>query len=67
MIYDAALFAGIGLTLAIMWVGVKMFGVEGGFAGFFIGAALFGFIAAKSGVELGREECVRYSSYVEDC
>lgn len=67
MIYDATLIAGIGLTLGIMWLGMKMFGLGGGFAGFIVGAILTGVIAAQSGVELGREGCVRYSSYADDC
>lgn len=67
MIYDTTLLAGIGLTLGLMWAGMKMFGLGGGFAGFFLVAILTGIIAAHSGVQLGHDGCARYSSYADDC
>lgn len=67
MTYDATLIAGIALTLGLMWAGMKVFGLGGGFVGFFLGAILTGVIAAQSGVELGHDGCTRYSSYANDC
>lgn len=67
MMYDTTLLAGIGLTLGLMWASIKMFGLGGGFLGFFLGAILTGIIAAQSGVELGHDGCTRYSSYADDC
>lgn len=67
MTYDATLIAGIGLTLLLMWIGIKVFGLGGGFAGFFLGAILTGVIAAQAGIEMGHDGCTRYSSFADDC
>lgn len=67
MTYDATLLAGMALTLVFMWVGIKAFGLGGGFAGFILGAIMTGVIAGQAGVELGHDGCTRYSSYADDC
>lgn len=64
---DATLAMGMLLTFGIMAVGVKLWGVGGGFAGFFIGAILTGLLATQMGVDLGGDGCTRYSSYADNC
>lgn len=63
---DLLLLAGLAGTLGIMSIGIKLWGVGGGFAGFFLGAILTGLVAAGTGIELGGG-CVRYSHYASDC
>ena len=65
--YDAYLIASIAVTLGVMALGMKLFGLGGGFAGFFIGAIMSGVIAANIGVEMDGAGCQRYSSIAQDC
>lgn len=64
---DATLAIGMLLTFGIMAIGVKRWGVGGGFAGFFVGAILTGLLATQMGVNLGGDGCTRYSSYADNC
>lgn len=64
---DATIGIGMLITFAIMAIGVKCWGVGGGFAGFFAGAILTGLLATQVGVDLGGDGCTRYSSYADDC
>ena len=65
--HDFVLVFSLLLTFWTMAIGVKAWGVGGGFAGFFVGAAMTGIIAANSGVEIGGGTCERYSSIANDC
>ncbi len=64
---DATNGIGMIITLAIMSIGVKCWGVGGGFAGFLVGAILTGLLASQVGVDLGGDGCTRYSSYADSC
>lgn len=66
MTYEGMFLAAIVMTLAIMSMGVRMKGVGGGVAGFFIGAILSGLLFSAAGVE-APDGCSRYSSYADDC
>lgn len=65
--YDAYLVLSIVITLGIMAIGMKLFGLGGGFAGFFLGAIMSGLLAANFGVQMGDDSCTRYSHFADDC
>ena len=64
---DATLGLGMVITFIAMSLGIRRWGVGGGFAGFFVGAILTGLLATQIGVDLGGDGCTRYSNYPDDC
>lgn len=66
MTYEGMFLSMIVVTFCIMWVGVRLKGVGGGIAGFFIGAIIAGFMFSAAGVE-APDGCDRYSSFADDC
>lgn len=65
--HDLVLIASIAVTLGTMSIGIKLWGVGGGFAGFFLSVFLTGVVTANFGIELGDRGCERYSSIANDC
>jgi len=62
------IFAGMAIAFALMWIGVKLYGVPGGMIGFVVGIIVTGYVATGSGVDLGEGVgCNRYSSFARDC
>ena len=66
MTYEGMLLAMMVITIGIMWVGMRLWGVGGGFAGFFVGAILAGVVFSFVGIEVP-DGCSRYSSIADDC
>jgi uncharacterized transporter YbjL len=67
-VHDTVIFVGMGLTLALIWAGIKIKGFAGGITGFLAGAVLTGLLATQAGVDLGDGvSCRRYSSFADDC
>lgn len=66
MTYEGMLLAMMLVTGGIMSIGMRLWGVGGGFAGFFVGAILAGFVFSYSGIEVP-DGCSRYSSVADDC
>lgn len=64
---DATLAIGMLITFLCMTLGIKRWGVGGGFAGFFVGAIMTGVLATQIGVDLGGEGCTQYGIRADSC
>lgn len=67
MSYDAVIVVGVAITIGLMHVTMKRFGVGGGFAAFFAGVMITASASIYFNIDTDFETCTRYSSFASSC